>query len=158
MKNKVSHTPNTRNQKSWLLVALQLVLSFGAIGGGAGLVIDPQGGSLNMPVSLLESSPFSDYLIPGLILMVFLGFGPMVIAVCLIKRPRWRLGEKLNVFKDRHWSWAFTLYTGFALIIWITAQMYMLQMAAIIHMVYMLLALAIQVAVLLPGVQRKYAV
>jgi hypothetical protein len=153
------HSPQeaAKPSKSWLLIILQLFLGVGAIVGGGGLILDPQGSLLSMPLSLLQHSPFSDYLIPGIILLLVLGVGPILIASSLITRWKWRLGEHLNVFKDRHWSWTFTLYTGFALIIWISAQVYFFQAVYAIHAIYMLLGLAIQIAALLPGVQRIYA-
>lgn len=143
--------------KSWLLIILQIFLGMGAIVGGVGLTLDPQGGLLNMPLSMLQHSPFSNYLIPGIILLLVLGAGPITIASSLITRWNWRLGENLNLFKDRHWSWTFSLYTGFALIIWISAQVYFVQEVYAVHVIYMLLGLTIQIVTLLPGVQRIYA-
>ncbi|MHA7965480.1 hypothetical protein ACX93W_15210 [Paenibacillus sp. CAU 1782] len=143
--------------KSWPLIALQLFLGTGAIVGGVALILDPDGGLLSMPLSLIQHSPFSSYLIPGIILLLALGVGPLLIASSLITRWSWRLGEHLNLFKDRHWSWTFSLYTGFALIIWISTQVYFMQDVYAIHAIYMLLGLLIQMVTLLPGVQRVYA-
>jgi len=53
-----------------LYILLTIILFQGLSGmlGGLGLVLDPTGKSLSIPVAWLENSPFSDYLIPGLIL------------------------------------------------------------------------------------------
>lgn len=142
--------------RSVLLIVLQLFLGIGAIAGGLAFVIDPTGGLLQMPVTMLERSPFNNFLIPGLLLITLLGIVPLIVTSALIRRWDWPLAEKLNVFADKHWSWTYTLYTGFALIIWITVQVYMLQTVAVIHLGYMLLGLLIQISCLLPAVQRKY--
>lgn len=142
--------------RSVLLIVLQLFLGIGAAGGGLALVIDPTGGLLQMPVAMLELSPFNSFLIPGLLLFTMLGVVPLIVASALIWRWKWPLAEKLNVFSDKDWPWTYTLYTGFALIIWITVQVYMLQHVAIIHLAYMLLGLLLQICCLLPTVQRRY--
>ncbi|WP_152416921.1 hypothetical protein [Paenibacillus sp. PAMC 26794] len=45
------------------------------------------------------------------------------------------LGIGAILYPDR-WAWTFSLYTGFALIIWIMAQVYWIQDVSIIHLVY----------------------
>ncbi|WP_160297263.1 hypothetical protein [Paenibacillus sp. IHBB 10380] len=41
----------------------------------------------------------------------------------LKKRWNWVVAKKLNLYQDKHWSWTVSLYSGFALIIWITVQL-----------------------------------
>ena len=53
---------------------LQLFIGLGAVAGGLGLVLEPDGSNLGMPLSMLEHSPFSDFLIPGLVLLLVNGF------------------------------------------------------------------------------------
>jgi hypothetical protein len=52
------------------------------------LVAAPDGRIMKMPVSYLDGSPFSDYLIPGLILLLVLGVFPLVVLAELWLRPR----------------------------------------------------------------------
>ncbi len=145
-----------RYERSITLFILQLFLGVGAVFGGVVLIIDPTGELVKMPLSLLERSPFQDFFIPGIILLVVLGIFPLIVAMGLIKRWRWRLAEGLNIFKDRHWSWTFSLYIGFAIIIWITVQVYMINDVSAVHMLYIGLGLLIQMVTLLPSVQAKY--
>lgn len=142
--------------RSWVLIIMQGLLGIGAIIGGGALIIDPSGNLVNMPDSLLEHSPFGSFLIPGIILMLVLGVVPLIIAVSLIRRTHWKIGEKLNLYSNQYWGWTFSLYTGFALIIWIMAQVYWIQHVSIIHLVYFAWGVGIQIVTLLPGVQRKY--
>jgi CHASE2 domain-containing sensor protein len=61
-------------------VALEMLLSIGALGGGLVLVIAPRGEIMPLPLSALAGSPFDTYLVPGLILFGVLGLGPLVAA------------------------------------------------------------------------------
>lgn len=142
----------------WLLVFLHVLLGCGAIFGGLAMIIDPSGGWLGMPVSLLADSPFNSFLMPGIILLFVLGVTPLIVAISLVGRPGSKLAEKLNPYSDRYWGWTFSLYIGFALMIWIMVQVYWLRSAAVVHLAYFAGAIAIQVVTLLPGVQKKYVV
>ncbi|AGK52367.1 hypothetical protein [Bacillus sp. 1NLA3E] len=75
-----------------LLIFLQLFLGVGAIFGGSVFVIEPSGDLINMPISLLEQTPFSNFLIPGIILLVVLGIIPTIISFALIKKWEWNKG------------------------------------------------------------------
>lgn len=146
----------SKQERSWILFSLQLFLGVGAVFGGVGLMLDPTGESVGLPTRLLERSPFQDFLIPGIILFIVLGIFPLLLSMALITRWDWSFAETINIFKDRHWSWTFSLYSGFALIIWIAVQVYMINAVSLIHMVYITLGLVIQVVTLLPSVQAMY--
>lgn len=140
-----------------LLIFLHLVLGFGAVFGGLGLVIDPSGELIKMPISLLEYSPFSNFLIPGIILLVMLGILPLVVSYGLIRKWHWEVADRLNLFPQKHWSWTYSLYIGVILIIWITVQIYFIKQIATIHEAYIFLGLLIQATTLLPSVQKHYS-
>ena len=61
-------------------LALEVVLSIGALAGGLILMIAPRGEILPLPLSALAGSPFDTYFVPGLILFGVLGLGPLVAA------------------------------------------------------------------------------
>ncbi|MFF2019155.1 hypothetical protein [Paenibacillus sp. NPDC058177] len=139
-----------------MLYILQVFLGVGAVAGGGALVADPGGGLLGMPLTLLERSPFSDFLVPGLLLFTVFGLFPLLVLYSMIRRPQWRWAEALNPFRTLHSSWAFSLYVGFGLIIWIMVQTYILNAVHWIHILYMSLGLLIQVVTLWPPVQRYF--
>ncbi len=92
----------------WLLFVLLLVQAAGAVAGGIALVAGPQGEVLQMPVSMLEGSPFDSYLVPGLVLLLVLGVLPLAAAVGLwLRRP---------------WAWWAAGVVGCGLLIWIVVQ------------------------------------
>ncbi|MNW45118.1 hypothetical protein D3C74_223720 [compost metagenome] len=139
-----------------ILIFLHAALGLGAIIGGGSLVLDPTGQMIGIPTEMMKVELFSNYLIPGIILLVVFGIGPLVVMVGLLLKRDCKLGEKLNGLKPMHWSWTFSLYTAFGLIIWIMVQMYILELVAIIHLVYVGWALALQIVTLLPSVREYY--
>jgi hypothetical protein len=70
--------PLSRDAKAAL--ALELILSSGAVAGGLILMLAPRGEVIPLPLSALAGSPFDTYFIPGLILFGVLGLGPLVAA------------------------------------------------------------------------------
>jgi hypothetical protein len=61
-------------------LALEVLLSMGAVGGGLILMVAPRGEVMPLPLSALAGSPFDTYFVPGLILFGVLGLGPLVAA------------------------------------------------------------------------------
>ena len=58
----------------FFLGALQAFIGVTAIAGGFRLVSNPNGTS-DIPIEWLNSAPFTNYLIPGLVLLIVIGFG-----------------------------------------------------------------------------------
>jgi hypothetical protein len=63
-----------------LTVVFLAILGLGALGGAAFLVSDPDGSSMQWSLSMLDGSPFTDFLIPGLILGGLFGIGSLAVA------------------------------------------------------------------------------
>ena len=104
------------------LIVVQLFQAVGALGGGAALMASPRGGIIKMPLSNLDGSPFKDFLIPGIILFVVLGIGPLVTAWVLIRRPRSTALESVNPFRHEYWGWTLSGVVGVGLVIWIAVE------------------------------------
>lgn len=138
------------------LIVMHVLLGLGAVFGGLVLIFDPSGGIIKMPTSLLENSPFNTFLIPGIILFTVLGVFPLVVSYALVTKRHWKAADRINIFAQMHWSWGCSLSIGFALIIWITVEVYFIKGIAAIHLVYIFLGLMIQAVTLLPSVQKYY--
>jgi hypothetical protein len=139
-----------------ILLALLASLGLSALGGGFVLMISPDGGLMGMPLSVLKPSPFTSFLIPGAILFTVLGIGPLLIIGVLIKKPACTTAEMINCFKDMHWSWTFTIYMAFALMIWIQLEMVFIQAVHWLHTCYIFLAIIMVFVALLPQVRHLY--
>ena len=139
-----------------ILVMLLGLLSVGALFGGGALMISPNGNLLQMPISFLDSSPFKNFFMPGLILFSILGLFPIIVILGLIKKPTCKICEMVNLLKDMHWAWSFCIYISFGLIIWIQAQMIFLKTVFWLQTFYMTYALILLIILLLPPTRRSF--
>ncbi len=139
-----------------LLITLLAFLGVGAIGGGAVLIISPSGKMIGMPLSMLKPSPFSDFLIPGIILFLVLGVIPLLLIMALLKKPTSKVAEYFNYCSDMHWAWTYTIYIAIVLTFWIQIEMVLLNAVSWLHTFYMLLAVLIIFVALLPQIRNLY--
>ena len=105
---------STSSVKRWGvgLGALQLFIGIGAVLGGVALVSDPSGGNLGIPLETLRNSPFSDYLLPGIVLLAVNGIGSCA-------------GGFLSIFRRRY-AGELGAALGLFLMAWISLQVYWL--------------------------------
>jgi hypothetical protein len=96
----------------YTLMTLILFQGLSGLYGGGALVMDPTGGILKMPLSLLDGSPFDTYMIPGIILFLVLGVFPLIILFGLIQR--------------KVWAWTGAVLVSVTLIIWIGVEIAMI--------------------------------
>lgn len=138
----------------WLLLFLLFFQGISATPSGAMLVIDPSGERMQMPVTWLEGTPFSNYLIPGLLLSIVLGLGAFFVLICLLILPEWSWAQRLNPFKEQHWTWAASAAFGLALMTWITVQVLMIGLSVWLQPFYFAVGLAILLLTLSPSMRN----
>ncbi|MGD8415386.1 MAG: hypothetical protein PVF33_14185 [Candidatus Latescibacterota bacterium] len=105
------------------LGALQAFVGVGAVGGGLGLILEPGGSNLGIPLELLDNSPFSTYLIPGVVLFGVNGLGSLVGAAASFKRYRYAAETALVL--------------GVFLVVWILLQIYWFAGMHWLHALYL---------------------
>lgn len=140
-----------------VLAVLLAFQGLSGLGGGAILVIDPSGGLLGLPLSVLRRGPFADFLVPGVILLLVLGVLPAVTAVALWVRPRWRAVGWLERALGEHWSWVCAIAVGLGLLIWLAVESWVVGPSALL-VLYGVLALAVIAVASMPGTRRFYRV
>ena len=145
-----------KNISFYALLILLILLSIGALFGGAAMAIDPTGELLQMPISMLENAPFNSFLIPGIILFIVFGLIPAFMIWGLISKRSFRFFDYLNILCDMHWAWTFVVYIGFGIIIWIQIQMRVINDVHWVHDLYTYWGILILALALLPGVRSKY--
>lgn len=91
---------------------LQILIGVGAVICGILLVIAPDGRFLQMPLEMLENSPFKNFLVPGLILLLVNGVGNIISALLCFRM------HKLSGFTG--------IIFGVGLIIWLFVQVSMI--------------------------------
>jgi hypothetical protein len=139
-----------------ILIGLLAFLGVGAMFGGGALIISPSGELLGMPLSMIKDSPFPNFLIPAIFLFVFLGLAPCLLIFALVKKPESKIAQRINLFKDMHWSWSFSVYIGLILIVWLQLEMMFIHSVHWSHTFYMFLAVAILIVAILPQVRNLY--
>jgi hypothetical protein len=137
------------------LVVVHLFLALGALAGGAALMASPKGGVIKLPISDLRGSPFSDFLIPGLILFVVLGVGPLVVAWALLYRPPSAALAAVNPCRGEYWGWTASGVIGVGLVIWIAVEALIIPYS-FLQPFYGAVGVAIIVLTLTPGARAYY--
>ncbi len=94
-----------------ILIVLLFFLALNAIGGGLLLIVEPSGEAIQIPVELLQGTPFKDYLIPGIILFFAIGILSLVSAV-------------LTIRQKKYYQW-FIILQGCVLIGWLTIELFL---------------------------------
>lgn len=90
------------------LIIIEFFNGLSGVAGGVGLIADPTAAALGMELEWLQGTPFSNYLIPGIVLLVFNGLGNLTAAF-------------LSVFRNPYRS-HIALFFGLLMMIWIISQ------------------------------------
>lgn len=145
------------NMSKNILIILLALLGIGAIGGGIVLIISPMGELIGIPLSEYKNLPFNSYLIPGITLLSVIGILPLLLIIALLKKPKSKVANLINIFKDMHWSWSFCIYIAFALLGWIHIQLIFLQgVVHWLHTFYVFYAILILIVALLPSNRKQF--
>jgi hypothetical protein len=139
----------------WLLIVLVIFLGAAAIISGPMLFLSPDGDLIGMSTDVLNGSPFSDFLIPGIILFIFVGVFPLMVGAGLLKTG-WRGLSFLNPLKSYHWAWSGALAAGIILLIWIITETALLGYISFLQPVMGTWGAALLILAALPGVRRYY--
>ncbi len=122
-------------------VALCLAAGLPALFGGVALMTRPDGSLIGLPLRLLEHSPFRDFLVPGLLLFVFVGLANTWSAILLLRRS----GTAPMV----------SVLSGSALAVWMLVQIAMLRSLHPLQAAYLALGIAI-IAVSAQSIRRMF--
>ncbi len=141
---------------TYILMFLILFQMISAIPTGWLMIIDPSGNKLGLPIEILRYSPFSNFLIPGLFLFFVLGIFPLIVLYGLVRKNKSIVLEKINLYKNYHWSWTFSYYVGVLIVLWINMQLLFIKEFHIYHFIYSILGIVIVFVVHLPSTKKNY--
>jgi hypothetical protein len=138
----MKNNEHSRSAGLYLLLAALLFQGLSGVAGGIGLVIDPSGKTIGLPIEWLQGSPFGNYLVPGIILLLVLGVVPLMAIY--------------GLWTQQRWSWPLALFVAMALITWIGVEIIVVgyQPAPPLQLIYGVLAIGILTLVLLRSVRR----
>lgn len=107
-----------------LALFLLLFLGFGAIYGALMLISDPSGGKIEWSLELLHGTPFSTFLIPGIVLLLTIGLFPVYIAVITILRkgyaPASTKTKNMKIFRKELGRFPLGIWVAFIALILIS--------------------------------------
>jgi len=106
---------------SRLLFAIHIFVGVGGMAGGLAAITNPNG-PLGVPIEILKNSPFTNFLIPGILLFAVIGLGNIFSAFMFHYKTKFQ-GYISSVI-----SWA--------LVIWIVVQCIMLNTVAFLHVLF----------------------
>jgi hypothetical protein len=131
---------------AYALMACLLFQGVSGMAGGLGLLMDPSGETLRIPLNWLEGSPFQDYTIPGLVLLVVLGIFPIAVLY--------------GLWNGEGWGWTGAVLVGLALIVWLVVEIIVIgyQPDPPLQLIYGILGAAILVLTALSRVREFYGV
>lgn len=141
----------------YVQAVLLLVLSANALFAGFLMITGIQAAGIGMSVDELKNTPFDSFLIPGLILFFFNGVFPLFTLIGVLFKPRWQWPDFINLYKDKHWAWACSIYVGVITITWILVQITMIQFSVLQPMVAGI-ALLILVLALTPRMMQHFTI
>lgn len=100
---------------------LLLINGIGAVYGGMHLMFFPDGSSIQLTSEWLRFTPFTNYLIPGIILFIFNGLFSLFVFISIL----------INHSKYLH----LVLIQGFILLGWICIQMLLIRTIYFLHII-----------------------
>jgi hypothetical protein len=103
----------------------------GAIYGGGSLILHPDGSGIQLSLHWLEHTPFSNYLIPGIILLLVNGVFSVMALTALLR-------------KQRNYMWL-VMGQGIVLLGWLTAQILLIQTLHFMHIVMIVVGMMLMI-------------
>lgn len=128
---------------AYALVALLLFQGASGVGGGLALTLDATGTGIGLDPAWIAGSPFTDYRIPGLFLLLVLGVGPLVATALVLRRSPW--------------AWSASLMVGLTLLAWLLVEVAVIgwQPDPPLQLIYGIVGGAIVFLTLHPTVRRE---
>lgn len=140
-----------------VLYFLHGLLAINALAAGLLMMLKPDGSFLQLNPNFLNTSPFTNFFIPGLLLFILIGLLSFISLCGLVFKFKWKIADRINIYPNKHWSWTFSVYSGIATIIWINVQLLMTEYFWL-QPVIIFLGLGILIGSLLPGVMKHYEI
>ncbi|HSN60645.1 MAG TPA: hypothetical protein VLR49_06910 [Ferruginibacter sp.] len=105
-----------------LLLILTCFIALSSIISGLMMISNPAGDLYNLPLSLLDGTPFTDYLVPGILLTLIVGIVNLHAVFYIVEQHPYR------------YNWA--MAGGFIIIAWIIVQIILISMLQWLHFIY----------------------
>ena len=142
----------------WLEIGLLAFLAIGGFVGGLAFVTDPTGASIGARSTWLEETPVSDFLLPGLFLLVVFGIGSLVLISGLLWRPAPGVLGRIDATLHHHWAWLGTIVMGCTLVAWILFELMIFSERMVLQPILLGVGVAMVAICAVPSIRRSYAI
>jgi hypothetical protein len=142
----------------WLVVALLAFLAIGGFIGGVAFVTDPTGASIGAQLTWLAETPVSDFLLPGLFLLVVFAIGSVALIAGLLWRPAPGVLGRIDATWHHHWAWVGTIAMGATLVAWIVYELTIFSERMVLQPILFVVGIAMAALCAVPSIRRYYAV
>jgi hypothetical protein len=147
-------TPLVRTQHRpaavWTFAVVLVFLGVTAVGGGIAML-----SGFTPPDRWLDDIPLvAGWTVPGLVLVLIFGAGPLITAYGVIRRPSWAWLSGVEKLTGHHWSWAAGLLLGLGQMVWIALELAYLPDNSALQVVYGTTGLLLVLLPVLPAVRR----
>lgn len=120
---------NNTNVYQLIVITLLIVIGLNATYAGLNLMLYSDGTALGLPLEILHFSPFADFFIPGVFLLLFNGISNIVVAFMALKNIK---------YYPR-----FITLQGIILLFWIVMQMIFLREANALQLIVLCLGMVL---------------
>lgn len=142
--NKTKMSSSLKQYLRLTSISLLLLTAINATAAGVLFIIDPSGHGMGMSVSYIKDSPFTSYLIPGIVLLIVNGFLNFIAAYF--------------VFKKKPFASFWVIAQGILLSGWIVIQVIMVKDISMLHIIMFTIGIVLTIlGFLLLGLVRKDA-
>ena len=139
----------------WLLVVCLLFLAMGGFSGGIPMLADPANGGYLQFGELLPLLPVSNFILPGLFLLSFMGLLPLLLVYGLVAKPTWPRVDKIFKWSGHHWAWIGSIFLTAGTAIWLVYEGWLVGWWPITKITAVLGGLILLIA-LIPNVRKFY--
>ncbi len=140
----------------WPLILALLFLSLGGFSGGIPMLADPANGGYLQLADILPLLPVSNFILPGLFLLVVMGLFPLLLIYALITRPDWNWADGLFQWSKSYWAWTATLVFVAIIAIWLIYEGWLIGWFSITYATAVA-GFFILLFALMPSVRKFYA-
>jgi hypothetical protein len=127
----------------------------GVLGGGA-FILDPSGDLLGITATVLDGSPFPNFLVPGLVLFALLGIVPLTVAYALWAKPRWDAAAAIERRTGMHWAWLATVSVSAALLVFLAIELLIVGYTFLL-LIMSVVGVGMLALAMLPATRQHYA-
>ena len=139
----------------WPLILVLIFLAMGGFSGGIPMLADPANGGYLQFGEMLPDLPVSNFILPGLFLLVVMGIFPLLLAYALIACPAWSRVDCLFQWSKHYWAWTGTLILVAIIAVWLVYEGWLIGWFPITY-ITAVLGLLILLFAMLPSVRNFY--